>query len=138
MTLLSNLSAVHEGRHQLSPYLMPVRYLKMTRSIPKGELKSGFAAGGVTTDEKSYHFSGTGSKDRSQACRRTPDVPKAWPDARQSGRKRVQPGSNYSLQQLYKTAVWGSAELELCRLFRNADVQIETLKTQDSRSKTSA
>ena len=96
MIFLISMPAVHEGRHQLSPYLMPVRYLKMTLSISKYAPLSDFAAGGVTTDEKSYHISGNISKDRGQAFRRTDIAPKAKPDARQLSRKRVQPGSKSS------------------------------------------
>jgi hypothetical protein len=51
MILLISMAAVHEGRHQLPPYLMPARYLKMTLSIPKSARINGFAAGGATTDE---------------------------------------------------------------------------------------
>jgi len=93
MILLISLAVVHEDRHQLSPYLMPVRYLKMMRSMPKRARINYFATGGITTDEKSYHFSDNSSKDRSQARRRTADVPKVWPNARQSSIKPVQPDS---------------------------------------------
>ena len=93
MIVLISMATVHEGRHQLSPYLMPVRYLKMTLSMPNGAQINGFAAGDITSDEKSYHFSGTDNRDRGQAFRRTDIAPKAKPDARQLSRKRVQPGS---------------------------------------------
>ena len=76
MTFLISMSAMRNDRHHIKPYLMPVRYLKTAQSIPKGARINGFAAGGATTDEKSYHFSDTGSNDCCQGYRRTPDVPK--------------------------------------------------------------
>ena len=107
MILLSSRPALHKGRHQLSPYLMPVRYLKTARSIPKGARISGFAAGGVTTDKKSYHISGNSTKDCVHACGRTDNVPKPLAEARKSSKRRVQPGSNCSRYQLKKVPSGG-------------------------------
>ena len=107
MILLNSMPAVHKGRHQLSPYLMPVRYLKTVRSMPSDEQLSGFAAGGATTDEKSYHISGNSTKDCVQTCGRTDNVPKPLADARKSSKRRIQPGSNCSRYQLKKVPSGG-------------------------------
>lgn len=107
MILLSSMPAVHKGRHQLSPYLMPVRYLKTVRSMPSDEQLSGFAAGGATTDEKSYHISDNSTKDCVQTCGRTDNVPKPLAEARKSSKRRVQPGSNCSRYQLKKVPSGG-------------------------------
>lgn len=81
MILLIYPATVQKDRHQISPYLMPVRYLKVLRFMPKGARKTGLPAGDITTDEKSYHIRVNSSKDYSQICIRTDNVPKAPPEA---------------------------------------------------------